>query len=437
MLKSGSAEVNIPPPVGVELVGQWVARKSTGINDELFANAMVLDDGKNIVALLSCDVLSIVNSVKQKIRNRITNDINIDLENIFICATHTHTAPAVVSALGTNVDKEYTEKFIELASQSVIKAYNKMENVNIGIGSGNVHGLSFPRRFWMKNGSIRMHPPKADPNIMRPDGMADPEINVLFTENEAGKIDAIFINFACHPTVVGGDSVISADYPGAVREIIKQIIGQDTVVLFGNGACGNVGPVDMMNPNRSEYGHKWRKKMGLALGCEAMKIMALTDLLPPEEVKIEIRKDTLDIPIREIPQDKLDEARKAFMGRSLEPAPTDYNDIVRRELLLLAEQKAEDPFAHAEIMAIRIGKSAIIGIPAELFCDLGLQIKERSKFKPTFVVELANGCVGYVPTAESFLGGGYETELVRSSKLVPEAGDMIVNKAIEVLNGQA
>lgn len=436
MLKSGSAEVTITPPVGVELVGQWVARKSTGINDELFANAMVLDDGKNTVALLSCDVLSIVNSVKQKIRGKIAKDTNINSENIFICATHTHTAPAVVSALGTNVDKEYTEKFIELSAQSVIEAYNKMENVNIGIGSGNVHGLSFPRRFWMKDGTIKMHPPKADPNIVRPDGVADPEVNVLYTENEFGKINAVFINFACHPTVVGGDSVISADYPGAAREIIRQIVGHDTVVLFGNGACGNVGPVDMMNPKRNEYGHKWRKKMGLALGCEAIKIMALTDHLPQEEVEIEIRKDILDIPIREIPQDRLDEAKKAFIGRSLEPAPTDYNDIVRRELLLLAEQKAEDPFAHAEIMAIRIGKSAIIGIPAELFCDLGLQIKEKSKYRPTFVVELANGCVGYVPTAESFLGGGYETELVRSSKLVPEAGEMIVNKAIEVLNGQ-
>lgn len=434
MLKSGSAEINITPPVGVELVGQWVARKSTGINDELFANAIVLDDGKNIVALLSCDVLSIVNSVKQKIRNKITKDTNINPENIFICATHTHTAPAVVSALGTNMDKEYTKKFVELAAQCVIKAYSKMENVNIGIGSGNVHGLSFPRRFWMKDGKIKMHPPKADPNIVRPDGVADPEVNVLYIENEDGKVNSVFINFACHPTVVGGDNVISADYPGAVRDTVKNLLGQDTVVLYGNGACGNIGPVDMTNPKRYEYGHKWRKKMGLVLGCETIKTIALSDLLPSEELELEVRKDTLDIPIREIPQDKLDEAKKAFMGKSLEMAPTDRHDIVRRELLLLAEQKAEDPFAHAEIMAIRIGRSAIIGIPAELFCDLGLKIKEKSNYKPTFVVELANGCIGYVPTAESFIGGGYETELVRSSKLIPEAGEMIVQKAVEILN---
>ncbi|MGQ9607707.1 MAG: neutral/alkaline non-lysosomal ceramidase N-terminal domain-containing protein [bacterium] len=434
MLKSGSAEINITPPVGVELVGQWVARKSTGINDELFANAMVLDDGKNIVALLSCDVLSIVNSVKQKIRSKITKDTNINPENIFICATHTHTAPAVASALGTNMDKEYTEKFVELSAQCVIKAYSKMENVNIGIGSGNVHGLSFPRRFWMKDGTIKMHPPKADPNIVRPDGVADPEVNVLYTENENGKVNTVFINFACHPTVVGGDNVISADYPGAVRDTIKNLLGQDTVVLYGNGACGNIGPVDMTNPKRNEYGHKWRKKMGLVLGCETIKTIALSDLLPPEELELEVRKDTLDIPIREIPQDRLDEAKKAFIGKSLEMAPADRSDIVRRELLLLAEQKAEDPFAHAEIMAIRIGRSAIIGIPAELFCDLGLKIKEKSNYKPTFVVELANGCIGYVPTAESFIGGGYETELVRSSKLIPEAGEMIVQKAVEILN---
>ncbi|HGE70304.1 TPA: hypothetical protein ENX78_05670, partial [Candidatus Poribacteria bacterium] len=58
----------------------------------------------------------------------------------------------------------------------------------------------------------------------------------------------------------------------------------------------------------------------------------------------------------------------------------------------------------------------------------------QSKLMPTFIIELANGCVGYIPTEEAFLGGGYETDLARSSKLIPKAGEMVVQKSIELLN---
>jgi len=285
----------------------------------------------------------------------------------------------------------------------------------------------------MKDGTVRMHPPKGSPDIVKVQGKADSQLNVLFVQNKSGKVMSVLVNFSCHATVVGGEHVVSADYPGAIRDTIKKMLGKDTVVLYGNGACGDVCQLDVENPARSEHGHAWRQKMGFALGCQAMNIMARTDLMPPDQVNIEFHKETLDIPIREIPADRLAEAKKAFEGRSLIPAPTVHEDIVRRELLLLAEDRAKDPYAHAEMVAVKIGDSGIMTIPAEFFCGLGMRIKESSALKPIFVIELANGCVGYIPTLDAFDGGGYETDLVRSSKLVPEAGDMVVKKALELL----
>ena len=434
MLKAGSAQVNITPPVGTILVGHWVARKSTDVHDELFANALVLDDGKTRLAFVSCDVLSIGNTTKRAIRDIVGRETDINPDRVFLCATHTHSGPAVVSALGTNADKKYTEHLIKLVAGSVKMANDKLEDVELGIGSGNADGWAFPRRYWMKNGTVRMHPAKGDPNIIRVQGKADPQLNVLFVRSKTGEVTAIMVNFACHSTVTGGGGVISADYPGAIRDSIKKMLGQNTVVLFGNGPCGDVCQIDVENPKRTERGYEWSARMGLALACEALKVMAATDLLAPEEIEIKVRKEYLDIPIREIPEDRLAEARETFAGRSLDEPPTVREDIVKRELLLLAEDKKNDPYAHAEIMAIQIGKSAIIGIPAEFFSGLGRQIKLASTWKPTFIIELANGCVGYIPTAEAFTGGGYETELVRSSKLVTEAGDMVVRKAEELLN---
>ncbi len=433
MLKAGSAQVNITPPVGTTLVGQWAARKSTDVHDELFANALVMDDGKNRVAMVSCDVLSIGNTSKQAIRDAIERETDVDPDHVFLCATHTHTGPAVVSALGTNADEIYTEQFIKMVAGSVKMANDRLEDVDLGIGSGSAPGWAFPRRYWMKDGTVKMHPRKGDPNIVRVQGEADPELNVLYVKNKADEAIAIMVNFACHATVVGGDRVISADYPGAIRDNIKKLVGQKTVVLFGNGPCGDVCQIDVENPARSESGHAWRARMGLALACEAVKVMAATDPLPPEEIDMDVRKEYLDIPIREIPQKELAEACKTFANKPLDPPPTKRDEIEKRELILLAEEREKDPHAHAELMAIRIGKSAIVGIPAELFSGLGRQIKLASAYKPTFVIELANGCVGYIPTEEAFPGGGYETELVRSSKLVPEAGKMVVQKAVELL----
>jgi len=83
---------------------------------------------------------------------------------------------------------------------------------------------------------------------------------------------------------------------------------------------------------------------------------------------------------------------------------------------------------------IRIDEAAIAANPAELFVEFGLQIKAQSPCHPTFVVELANGIIGYVPTVQAFSQGGYEPRLAGSSKLVPEAGGMIVETSLKLLS---
>jgi len=88
------------------------------------------------------------------------------------------------------------------------------------------------------------------------------------------------------------------------------------------------------------------------------------------------------------------------------------------------------------VQAIRIGPACIVANPAEYFCRFGLDIKAQSKSPYTYVVELANGCVGYVPGYEQVIKGeGYEPRTARSSKLSPEAGERLAAAAVEVVNG--
>ena len=101
---------------------------------------------------------------------------------------------------------------------------------------------------------------------------------------------------------------------------------------------------------------------------------------------------------------------------------------------MLKEIKKVEPDVTAEIQMMRIGRAGLVAVPAEYFCYYGLEIKANSPFTPTFAVSLANGCVGYVPTPQAFVGGGYEPRTARSSKLCPDAGDRIAEAAIRLLN---
>ncbi len=114
----------------------------------------------------------------------------------------------------------------------------------------------------------------------------------------------------------------------------------------------------------------------------------------------------------------------------------------------MARQNEEEPQIPAELQALTVGDAAFVSTPAEYFCALGLDIKRRSKFDPTFVVELANGCVGYVGTRDAYADdyipredkpftGGYETTPARSSKVAPGTGEQIADACVELVNSMA
>ena len=104
---------------------------------------------------------------------------------------------------------------------------------------------------------------------------------------------------------------------------------------------------------------------------------------------------------------------------------------------LVAAEREKTPEIACEVQGLRVGPLGIATNGSEYFVDYALRIKQSSPHKFTWFVELANEYIGYVPTAQAFVGGGYEPRTARSSKLAPEGGQKLVEGALRALNAVA
>ena len=89
------------------------------------------------------------------------------------------------------------------------------------------------------------------------------------------------------------------------------------------------------------------------------------------------------------------------------------------------------------LQAFRIGELGIVSSPCETFVETGLAIKQQSPLRPTFVIELANGYNGYLPTSRQHELGGYETWRARSSYLAVDAEAKVRATLLQLLGRAA
>lgn len=442
MIQVGSAAVCITPPIGSELSGQFNKRLMTGIHDDLYVKAMVIDDGTNRVALVNCDVLSLKRSTVRTARALITEFTSIPGENVMISATHTHTGPATTrkrpgpdgsevifpSGFTTSADSEYVALLPRWIASAVALADQRRSEARIGAGTGREERATFNRRYLARDGSVRMHGAAPDGvEIIGPEGTTDPEVGVLFAEDAAGQLLSAVISYTCHPTSAGHELVASADYCGYLTGTVARARRCTGEVLFINGAFANVGPVGQYSPDRREYGFGRSQYIGTLVGAEALRVIELTE--PASDLRVRAATETIRLPIREITDQQLAVARQVLA----DDKAGIVDRIFAQEALLLAADRRHEPSVPAEVQAIAIGDAAFVGIPAELFVEFGLEIKQRSPIPRTFIAGDTNGMVGYIPTRIAFENGGYEPRLARSSKIIPEGGAMLVDAALGVL----
>jgi hypothetical protein len=422
MIRAGFGQKLMTPEIGAEMPGGINKRFSQIIHDELYANAMVLDDGATQLVLAGIDALSVKRSIVLKARKRIEDATGIPAGNVMVAASHTHNGGPIADGFMSESAPAYCDSVAELIAEAAIEGYNRREEVSLIIGAGHEGSVAFNRRFRMKDGSELTHPGKGNPDIAGVAGPIDPMVGVIGAVNKACDFLGCWVNYTCHATLGVGGNGFSADYIFYLRQTVQRAMANGAaIIVFGNGASGDVTQVDNLSNRESEFGEHWGWHVGTTVGAEVVKVLARMNYT--DQVTLGCASQTLELPLRELDNESLNQARA--WGEQA---------VWERELALLKEMKKVEPQVAAEVQMMRIGPAGLIAVPAEYFCQYGLEIKANSPFNPTFVVSLANGCIGYVPTPQAFVGGGYEPRTARSSKLRPDAGERIAATAIRLLH---
>lgn len=432
MLQVGFGVADITPEVGANIPGGFLPLKSTGVRDRLLAVACVVHDGTTPVALVGVDALFVPRDVTDAARRAIQKSTQITGENVLVGASHTHSGGPIVAVFsGTDSDSSYHGKVAEGVAAAVTAAWNSLHAAEIGVGTGHEPGISFNRRFLMRDGREITHPGKPGTphhaDIVAPAGPIDPDVGVLAVRSPGGggKVIGVVVHFACHNTVVGG-SLFSPDYVAFVRKHLKAHYGESVPVCFLLGPCGDITQVDNLSTSR-DFGPEHADMMGAKLAAEAVRTINRMTWL--KEAVTAATSDAVPLPIRSLPDP--DRERPPF-GLGSDSSPQ-VAEIYTRERQRVADERSRTPRISAEVQSLRIGPLGIAANGSEYFCDFGLRIKKASRHESTWVVSLANDYIGYVPTPQAFAAGGYEPRTARSSKLAPEAGQLIVEASLRTL----
>ena len=440
-LRAGVARVTVTPPIGIPMIGFAGRGPAAGLHDDLTATALVLegpaahrsDDARGTgisrLAIIACDLLFLRPEEVRAVREATSRLTDVPPDHVVIACSHTHYGPLTEPGRDEQAPQveSYLANLVHLLAGAVAMARATAVPCRLGLGQGQI-SIGINRRERTADGQIILG--------QNPSGPVDPRVAVLRIDGVDGSPLAAVLNYACHPVSLGSQCTdISADFPGTARRLVEEQTG--AMCLFLQGAAGNINPLLM--------GWDWTHlaRLGLPLGAEAVRIYL--SMAPGAEATnggVGVACSQLHLP--PLLPSSIEEGREAIamleMERERLTAGDDEGALWWAETRLERTRKGLDallgdtpvPPVEAELVALRLSHSVgVVTAPGEIFTEIGQSIIARSPFRHTLFAGYANGTIGYVPTREAYVEGGYE--VTHACQVAPDAGEQIEEESIRLL----
>jgi neutral ceramidase len=445
-LQAGAATSNITPPLGGGIVGGFLPIPARYVHDELHARCLVLDDGETRLALVVCDLLGLHRSVSDEARRLIESQVGIPPEHVLISATHTHSA---CSALGSSrykseVELDDYQRFVaRRIADGVQRAAYDLRPAEMAFGTAEAPEHVNNRRWYLRPGTmpenpfgstddqVKMNPPRNSPNLVEPAGPTDPTVSFLVFREPDGTPISLFAAYSLHYVGGVGPGHISADYFGMFCNELTRLMGAERqrppfVAMMANGTSGDINNINFREPGERREPYEQMRRVAHDVAEKVFQ--ALEGLEYQSTVTLAARYREPMIAPREVTAEMLQWARATVEMEEEDTGRANLPRIYAERALAMAENP--DPPA-IPLQLLRIGPVALGTMPCEVFCEIGLEFKERSPIQPAFMVSLNHGYFGYLPPPRHHRLGGYETWL-GTNRLEPEASVIMIDHLLEM-----
>jgi len=273
----------------------------------------------------------------------------------------------------------------------------------------------------MKDGTVRFNPGVLNPDIVRAAGPIDPQVGIVFFRgSEDNQAEAAMVSFPLHLDTTGG-TLYAADYPYYLEQSLREKHGEQLVLLFGTGTCGDINHIDVTRKERLKTDYIGRTLAATVnASMECLKMVA--------QPVLAVRSKVIEVPLQKYGPEKVAWARKNI--KKVGTSELSFLEQVEA-YKILAIQMRQSSTIPLEVQVFRLSRDvAVVGLPGEVFVDLGLAIKKASPFATTLVIELCQDAPGYIPTKKAFAEGSYETV---NSRVAPGGGEIMAEAAIGLL----
>ena len=425
---AGYARVDITP-TKLPIEGAYAKLERVLNNEELYATCVALSDKNTTALVITLDLMDVGSAFVNMVNTEIKKQTGIAAENVFLSATHTHSVPSVRSdSLQLLVWKNQTARAIAEAAKTAIDDLTLTEAY---IGSAESDGLAFVRRYRLTDGTYRGIGTPIEGASKAPyeshETEADPEMQVICFKRTDGKKDIVMANWQSHYGQAMADNTMTSDYIAWVRSEVEQ--KYDVHFAYYQGAAGNINLISnvyKINNNYIKVGKKLAEVCGEALAnLEKVRLGELkvmnsdfdVELKPLDEEKAKAALDILE------GRDKDGALRKKYKFEEYEPGAV-YN---------LRNQWKENPDGTVAlpVSAISCGDISFVAAPYEMFDTNGMEIKDGTPFKMSFVCAYTNGYYGYIPSSLAYSHGQYEVYI---SYFVEGTGEKLVEEFLRMLN---
>lgn len=414
-----------------------------GAQDRLHARALVLDDGTSKIAIVVCDICLISREIFDRAKKAASQQTGIPENRMLMSATHTHTAATAIPLAQCTPDPDFVTHLTKQIAAAVVAAHANLQPAGIAWASREEPSEVNNRRWYVKPAAITTNPfgrsddqvrtnaPSGSDLLIKPAGPVDPEVSIVSIVDADDKPLSLLANYGLH--YVGGvpPFQLSADYFGEFARRIGTKLGADDkfVGLLSNGASGDVNNVNFTQPR--PVAEPMVRIAAVADKIADVAVAARASIEHRRSAQLTMLERSLDLGVRKPDAADLSDARE-MLSTAEHPQKLTMHEVYAQETVRIHDTYPDT--VNIKMQTLRIGDDlAIVAIPCEVFAEIGLEIKRRSPFKHTFIISLANGYHGYLPTPEQHALGGYETWRSGWSYLEVDASTKITAAALDML----